>query len=64
MLEVSCWEVSENYLGVALIKSGDSVIVFNEVGCRISCETKRVEPREYSSLSIRQKIERGRFFIL
>ena len=27
MLEVSCWEVSEDYLGVALIKPGDSVII-------------------------------------
>lgn len=27
MLEVSSWEASENYLGVALIRSGDTVIV-------------------------------------
>ena len=31
MLKGSCWEISENYLGVALIKSGDSVIIMNEV---------------------------------
>lgn len=27
MLEVPCWEISEDYLGVALIQPGDSVIV-------------------------------------
>lgn len=40
MLEVSSWEASENYLGVALIRSGDTVIVERVVSQRKSVSDK------------------------
>lgn len=46
-LEVSYQEATEDYLGVALIRSGDSVIIINEEGSLMG--SIRVEPREYYS---------------
>ena len=43
LVEESCQELSENHLGVALIKIGDSVIIIKEVVCQK--HTIRVEPR-------------------
>ncbi len=43
MVEESCQELSEDHLGVALIKPGDSVIIMKEVVC--VKHTIRVEPR-------------------
>ena len=64
MLEGSCWEISENYLGVALIKSGDSVINPNEVvlHMRRHMKQKGWNRDKLASVSIRQMIGRG-FFI-
>lgn len=64
MLEGSCWEISENYLGVALIKSGDSVINRNEVvlHMRRHMKQKGWNREKNSSLSIRQMIGSGLFY--
>lgn len=43
LVEESCQELSEDHLGVALIKPGDSVIIIKEVVCQK--HTIRVEPR-------------------
>ncbi len=61
-MEVPCWEISEDYLGAALIRPGDSVIIKMKWFVPRKWATKRVEPREYSSLSVRQMMESGHFF--
>ena len=63
MLEVPCWEISEDYLGVALIQPGDSVIIkmkwFNAGFLR----NKKGGTARITRPFLSVMIESGRFFI-
>lgn len=47
LVEESCQELSEDHLGAALIKPGDSVIIIKQAVCAKNCKAHaiRVEPR-------------------
>ena len=63
MLEVPCWEISEDYLGVALIQPGDSVIIKMKWLNAIFMRNKKGGTARTTRPFLSAVIESGHFFL-